>query len=186
MSISHSQSGLAFETEELFDIRHVGWAIVIALVFECVEEWINVEANLYSFSSSRCSRGGLGGGTGLSYRDIGKPVRCSGASRDNIHSRVRALQNTTVRRQPRRRSHLLHGPATNTCPSVHDQMLFVQYYIRTFVFDWYCYSDPPPARDACFHITSHARHFDFGSSLLTSLPTGDCSCEPRAKGASGN
>jgi hypothetical protein len=51
------------------------------------------------------------------------------------------------------------------------------------VFDWYCYSDPPPACDAYFHITSHAQHFDFGSSLLTSLPTAHANHEPKVPAA---
>jgi hypothetical protein len=98
MSISHSQSGLAFETEEFLDIRHFGGLVDLMWYVDDDGGWVDVEARLCSFSSSNCSRGGIG----LSYRDIGKPVRCSGASRDNIHSRVRALQDATVRRLPRR------------------------------------------------------------------------------------
>jgi hypothetical protein len=90
MSISHSQSGLASETEELLNIRHFGRLVGMLWYLEDDRGWVDVEVSLYSFSSSKCSRGG----TGLSYREIGKPVRCSGASRDNIHSRVRALGKT--------------------------------------------------------------------------------------------
>lgn len=59
MSIWHSQSGLAFETKEFLDIRHFGGLVDLMWYVEDDGGWVDVEARLYSFRSSKCSRGGL-------------------------------------------------------------------------------------------------------------------------------